>query len=374
MRKLFTLVAAAALAFSACTKEEAPVAGNGAEMASVIYSVNAPAVVTTQNAPGLRNAGTRIGDSGFEMNDIKAFFFNAASSVTTQVSTITGNIDWTKDTEIEQWIGSWKEEALKVPMGNQFSFVVLNSAGVTIANNVGTGLNAIRFHLNGTEAPAAAISPDTTGVGINAIAVSNLIAQNITSTKSTYTLNASAVARINSMVNVNMGYDHETMFNNSYTEAQAYFRVKSITISNVPENVNYLGADASGTVTIAQVATDGQIDGSELIVDNDVSASTVTEPVTTNVTIANNVLRTLAFPAVSGAVKLDVVLEYTTNAGVSATFNTLTLAQISLNELKANKQLNVNIWLKDLRGNVKYDMTFVDWTGAEDQHVIGEEQ
>lgn len=344
MRKLFTLVAVASVMF-ACSKEEVTIVtpNTNAEKGAIMFNMSSPDFVV-KNAAGVRNANPGTPASFGNLIDIKAMLFASNKNMTYISDDIKGSINWTGDQ------GAWSGSLLEVPTGLQNSLVVFNTAGMTGAAQ-GDSYEAILFHLvNGSTATTGTINLAT--ATLNEVAVSELVAAQDINVKTAATYSASNIQRLNSKVNVNIGYNQETMFTGN---SNGKFRVVSVALNGIPENVNYTAATRAGSLKLSK--TYSEVD---LNADNTpfVEGEETDKPVTFD---NANVLSTLAFPFAANTVTLDVTVEYTTDG---TTYTNVVLGQIKVNAVDRNQIINVNIFLKDRTGNIAYDFKFTDWNGT----------
>ncbi len=359
MKKIW-IFAVVAFMLSACTKESAfdITAVNSGATAAVSFSLNAPNYVT-RNA-GLRNAGSTAPTGFVALQDITAMLFDASSQQTLQSYDITNSIEWTGNS------GSWAGGYLLVPVGTQHSLVIFNQSGMYDrstgkATTYNTLLSNLRFHFSGSNAVDSIVNGFP---AIHEIASSETITTTTIASRGTYTLGGT-IKRINSKLQVNIAYSQAAMFAGLGTDI-ARIRISEIKINNLPESVDYNGENPSRSLYIKQSfkskqnasATEKLLNGNK----TDKGA----------VNVSDNVFSTLTFPFPGTRVSLAVKAEYTTDNGLK--WNSITLSPININAIERNQILNLNIWLKNLRGDLNYGFSFEDWhVIIDDQDLDGEE-
>ncbi len=352
---LFLLLSAALL--WSCTKQQGadPVKPEQGGVKYVLEALD----FSLKNA-GSKNAGVQTPASFDGLLDIHSLLFSTNGRLTA-LHDITSYIDW--DGKTGRWIDG---PVLPVPTGKQQSLVVVNAYGMYDINSplkggvvaLGARLDDLRFHL----APGDAYSG---GVILNndidriyemaaSVEPSAFIDIPHCKTAADAQLFSSSFTHVNSLLRVNMAYNQETMFPGTAVE-KARFRVKEVTVSGIPESVDYKGAKPSGSLAVSRTDMAKNLNhdktGSELV------------------GVKDNVFTTLLFPSEKLAV--DIVLEYTTDGG--NTWIQVPLETYIINNLQRNLIADLNVWLKGHDGSVIFSIRFIDWT-VENQYVYGDEE
>ncbi len=358
MKKIFTLIAIAGLLFTACTKEEASGYEANGDNGAVVFTFNNAGSMLQQAPSGVRNAAGAQSLGTFAMTDIHAYMFNAYTGVLSKDKDITAAIDWAKaEDPSTDWNGTWSGAALTYTVGTYTSLVVFNKAAMNTVTEGTTNLSAVSFEIAPAAKIATGVITDKSAIYEVATSVATLPVY-VTSKDTAET--ADVVKRINTKIQINMGFDSTTMFDGF---PAGKICVSSIEIAGVRKTVKFDGTKVgSDVVTIKTDYTDG----AHLITKTNATKSD-------DVTFANaNMFGTLAYPFAVGELTYTIKLKYTTDG--TTWVNLVLKDYVNTAAVSRNQITNLNVFVKSLKGDVTYDLTFKDWEdGASEGHDFDEE-